>query len=138
MPALTAPVGYCSTPGCPNRAKGQCPDHAKARRQDVDQRRGSRHERGYDNRWLRLSARFKAAHPFCGMRADHRLHADHSLCVQQGIRYAGGSENPLMTDHILPKMQGGTDDEANLQVLCARCHSTKTTTVDNGFGRLNG
>jgi len=40
--------------------------------------------------------------------------------------------NPLATDHILSKEQGGTDDESNLQTLCLRCHSVKTTTIDAG------
>jgi len=30
-------------------------------------------------------------------------------------------------DHIVPKRLGGTDDRSNLQCLCIRCHSIKTT-----------
>lgn len=29
-------------------------------------------------------------------------------------------------DHIIPKAQGGTDDDANLQALCAHHHAIKT------------
>jgi 5-methylcytosine-specific restriction endonuclease McrA len=29
-------------------------------------------------------------------------------------------------DHIVPKKQGGTDDESNLQSLCKPHHSAKT------------
>lgn len=31
-------------------------------------------------------------------------------------------------DHITPVSQGGTNDDANLQVLCATCHMVKTQT----------
>lgn len=29
-------------------------------------------------------------------------------------------------DHIKPKAEGGTDDEANLQLICRACHAAKT------------
>lgn len=29
-------------------------------------------------------------------------------------------------DHIVPESEGGTDDDDNLQTLCASCHSSKT------------
>lgn len=32
----------------------------------------------------------------------------------------------LHHDHIIPKWQGGTDDEINIQHLCANCHEDKT------------
>lgn len=32
----------------------------------------------------------------------------------------------LELDHIKNKAQGGTDDESNLQSLCAPCHKKKT------------
>jgi 5-methylcytosine-specific restriction protein A len=38
----------------------------------------------------------------------------------------------MVTDHIVPKTQGGTDDASNLQTLCERCHNVKTTTIDAG------
>lgn len=37
-------------------------------------------------------------------------------------------------DHILPRRQGGSNDHANLQTLCASCHSRKTASHDGGFG----
>ena len=30
-------------------------------------------------------------------------------------------------DHRIPREQGGSNDEANLQPLCATCHQAKTT-----------
>jgi 5-methylcytosine-specific restriction endonuclease McrA len=35
-------------------------------------------------------------------------------------------------DHRLPKSQGGTDDDANLQSICSPCHKTKTATEKAG------
>lgn len=29
-------------------------------------------------------------------------------------------------DHVVPKAQGGTDDEGNMQAICADCHKAKT------------
>ena len=29
-------------------------------------------------------------------------------------------------DHVLPKTQGGKDEESNLQCLCSACHAKKT------------
>jgi 5-methylcytosine-specific restriction protein A len=31
-------------------------------------------------------------------------------------------------DHIKPKAHGGTDDDDNLESLCAACHRAKTAT----------
>lgn len=68
-------------------------------------------------------------HPYCGERTDGRLSSEHSACVRAGLRYPGGR---MVTDHIVPKTQGGTDDASNLQTLCERCHNVKTTTIDGG------
>ena len=82
--------------------------------------RVSRSRRGYDRVWLALSARHRAEHPFCERcKAEGRMTpAEH-------------------TDHKVP-FRGLTDplrlDQANLQSLCARCHSRKTASEDGGFG----
>lgn len=89
--------------------------------------------RGYGNAWDRLSARWKAQHPLCGMRADMRLHPEHSECVRLGLRNPGSYENPLCTDHIVSKDNGGVDEESNFQSLCLRCNGVKAATVDRGI-----
>ena len=39
-------------------------------------------------------------------------------------------------DHIVPRRRGGADfDPANVQALCASCHSAKTALHDGGFGQ---
>ena len=42
-------------------------------------------------------------------------------CLTAG-RYTPGAE----LDHVLPLSQGGTDADANLQVLCVECHRIKS------------
>ena len=37
-------------------------------------------------------------------------------------------------DHIVPLSQGGTDDDANLQVLCVPCHEDKTRKENSANG----
>ncbi|MGZ6536385.1 MAG: HNH endonuclease [Actinomycetota bacterium] len=44
-----------------------------------------------------------------------------------------GGEPATEVDHITPQRIGGTNDRANLQALCHRCHSRKTA-LENGFG----
>ena len=37
-----------------------------------------------------------------------------------------GAENNLQLDHVVPVFRGGTYDESNLRLLCAKCHRVKT------------
>jgi len=80
----------------------------RAERQAADKRRGTSTQRGYDWTWRTMSARLIKQHPWC-------THCGHD----------GTMSNPLTTDHIIPKAQGGTDKLSNLQVLCRRCNSAK-------------
>jgi len=93
----------------PWKAKTAPSPHAGQRQ--PDRRLGAR-ARGYGSEWERIRA------------AHLRVQPD---CVQCG---RPGSH----VDHITPRAQGGTDDAANLQTLCAGCHSRKTATRDGGFG----
>lgn len=83
-----------------------------------DKARGSAHARGYGRAWERLRAAVLAEEPLC------------RECAKAG-RVTAAED----VDHIVPRARGGTDDRANLQPLCAPCHSTKTATEDGGFGR---
>lgn len=72
---------------------------------------------GYDRAWQARRLRI--------------LRRDHYLCQKCGA--PAGKSAPV--DHKIPKSQGGTDDDGNLQTLCIRCHGRKTVREDGGFGR---
>ena len=77
---------------------------------------GSRHQRGYGTAWDKLRLRI--------LKRDCYLCQE---CKRQG-RLTPLKVRPRdhAVDHIVPKAHGGTDDEANLESLCASCHSAKT------------
>ena len=109
-------------PGCPNLVPaGQrwCDACTKAKPQQLDDRRGSSHARGYGVDWQRRREAWLQAHPLCGDRLDGPSAID-SLCVQRG-RVMGAN----VVDHIRRKGAGGEDDESNFQSLCDRCHNVK-------------
>ena len=115
----SAALGICVEPGCPVRANGRCPAHRRAK----DQRRGTRHQRGYTNRWADYSKARLARHPWCvGYPVGH---------------HAGLPVLATCTDHIL-SAKARPDlfwDEANHQSLCADCNSRKGIAEEGGFGR---
>jgi 5-methylcytosine-specific restriction protein A len=92
--------------------KGRCPKHRKSNERQYDRQRGSATARGYGPRWQRLRLRI--------------LQRDAYLC--QECKRAGRL-NPVgksgHVDHIIPKREGGTDEDTNLQTLCASCHNSK-------------
>lgn len=101
----------CSVPGCPSKAAkgGRCAAHAASHLRQQDQRRGSRHERGYGSEWQKV-------------RADV-LKRDKGTCW-----YCGGKANSV--DHIVPKSLASPDDRSiddpsNLVAACVSCNSRK-------------
>lgn len=71
--------------------------------------RKSRQERGYGAEHDRMRAALLRREPLC------------RECKKHGrIRAA------TIADHIIPKAQGGTDDEDNYQPLCKLCSDAKT------------
>lgn len=107
----SAPLRTCpGSPTCPNLvAKGPCKACARKR----DQLRGSRHQRGYDAAWVRLTDVFwrDPAHQYC------------RRCAARGIQEAA-----TQVDHIVP-FEGLEDprrlDPTNLQPLCGTCNRQK-------------
>ena len=87
----------CRTPRCPDVAgpRGLCAGHAR----DYERRRGTAAERGYGAAWRELRRVI--------LRRD-RMCRDESGC----------SEPSAEVDHIIPKVQGGSDDPANLRGTC--------------------
>jgi len=78
-------------------------------------------ERGYTPAWAPYAKAWLLRYPWCGQRADGRLHAEHSRCA------AGGWWVPArVVDHIRPLRDGGALlDPANHQSLCYSCNNRK-------------
>jgi len=115
MPTL--PLGYCTTPGCRNRADGKCPSCSRT----ADIRRGTRHQRGYTNRWAAYSRARLARHPWC---VGYPAHQHEGLAVLA-----------TCTDHIV-SAKARPDlfwAEHNHQSLCAECNSRKNIAEEGGL-----
>lgn len=74
-----------------------------------DPTRGSRHKRGYDWAWVK--------------KREAILRRDNGLCQPclEAHRVTSGND----VDHKVPKAEGGSDDDSNLQTICDDCHKTK-------------
>lgn len=82
-------------------------------------KRSSPRLRGYDTSWDKLSLAYRAANPLC------------VRCKEQGR-----TEPARVTDHIIPKSKGGTNDWSNLQSLCFAHHdSTKQSEERLGYAK---
>lgn len=75
-----------------------------------DLRRGSRHERGYDNLWVKVRKMYLMAHPLCEM------------CEKEG-RIMPARE----VHHIVALRDGGARlDSENFMAVCRACHQKLT------------
>ena len=99
----------CAQPGCPALVeRGRCAAHT--RRRQLDERRGSARERGYDSRWERARTVYLQEHPLC-------VHCEAARRVTPAS----------LIDHVTPHRGDrflfwlGT----NWQGLCSACHATK-------------
>jgi len=59
------------------------------------------------------------------------LRRDLYTCQAQGC----GARSANHVDHIIPRFEGGTDEDANLQTLCSRCHQRKSAREGNAAKR---
>lgn len=105
----------CRHAGCGQLVRngsGYCTPHQSDRKaaKFADERRGSRHERGYGSEWEKTRKRI--------------LSRDKGLCQPclRNMRYRPAKQ----VDHIIPKAEGGIDDDDNLQAICVACHTEKT------------
>lgn len=116
----------CSQPRCSSLVTKlkPCPTHppaAKARRQELDQHRGSAASRGYDGRWKKARLGYLAKHPLC------------VSCERQGRVTAA-----YVVDHVQPHKGAYALFwcPPNWQALCDRrgygCHEAKTAR-ENGL-----
>lgn len=115
----------CSHPGCGvlvQDGTSRCFKHPKLN-SFTDKRRGNRHQRGYGAEWTKLRVII--------------LKRDAGIC--QLCRAAGRIVFANEVDHIIPKAEGGTDEESNLQAICKTCHVKKTQQESKrGIDRVRG
>lgn len=115
----------CRHPGCTALVRdgaGYCEAHKRAAPGSFsDTERGTRHERGYGTDWDKRRLRI--------LKRDNGLCQE---CLRNGVLTAvGGRPYTAYCDHIVPKTEGGTDDDSNLQTLCRACHTVKTDREKN-------
>jgi 5-methylcytosine-specific restriction protein A len=108
----------CRHSGCAaltNDRSGYCDQHREQHVSDGWQRHTggkSRQQRGYGRPWEIRRARI--------------LMRDNYACQEhRRMKLAAVATH---VDHIKPKAHGGTDDDDNLESLCAACHRAKTAT----------
>jgi 5-methylcytosine-specific restriction protein A len=102
----------CARPGCGGLTRERfCEPHTTLHERE----RGSSHDRGYGAPWRRKREHILDRDPYCRM-----CHAAASCIV----------------DHIVPQIEGGSDDDENLQGLCGPCNDLKTAADDARRGRL--
>ena len=77
---------------------------------NADMGTGSAVERTRGNRWMAIRTRI--------------IGRDGGLCVV--CRARGHIQPAHEVDHIIPLVDGGTDDADNLQAICHECHAIKT------------
>lgn len=114
----TTPPHPCPGPHCGRLTRtSHCPRCTRR----LEQARGTSRQRGYGPDWAIYSVRWLALHRWCGERQDFRLYAEHSRCVQQGLRTPAD-----VTDHIVSLRDGGARlDPTNHQSLCYSCNTRK-------------
>lgn len=100
------PKRYCAK--CKTAHAGSCPKAKQGwqRRQEGK----TTTQRGYGHGWRKTRNSVMAR--------------DNHLC--QPHYRQGKLVKAHAVDHIIPKSQGGTDDEANLEAICNSCHKEKT------------
>jgi 5-methylcytosine-specific restriction enzyme A len=108
-----APKKPCTAPGCSRLCDGgKCPEHLGIERRIYDQGRRSPE-----------AHRFYRSKQWLAVRQAHLRHEP--LC--RACKAAGRIVPGYAVDHIVPIADGGARlDEANLQSLCAACHSRKS------------
>lgn len=111
----------CAEVGCRQVVKGssRCADHEKKRKRQLEALRPSRHERGYDARWVKESKAFLARNPLC------------AECGKKNLVVSA-----TVVDHIIPHLGNMTLfwNQSNWQPLCKKCHDRKTALEDGRWG----
>jgi RNA-directed DNA polymerase len=85
----------------------------------------------YDGDWVYWSTRL-GRHPTISPRVARHLRKQQGRCCACGLYFT--EQDTLEVDHILPKAQGGKENEDNLQLLHRHCHARKTAQDHRGRG----
>lgn len=110
----------CREPGCRALVRdgsAYCDQHKRvARGSFADRERGTRQQRGYGAGWEAKRLRvFERDKWLC------------QACKRRGvITPVGDKPYSAWCDHIVPKAEGGSDDDENLETLCRACERVKT------------
>lgn len=109
----------CRHPGCSALVRGSayCATHQRAAAGSfADRARGTRQQRGYGSGWD--ARRKRILERDCGLCQQ---------CLREGrLTAVGDKPYSAWCDHIVPKAEGGSDADENLQTLCRACHQAKT------------
>lgn len=120
--AAARPCRHASCGALVRDGSGYCALHQADRQigKFGDARRGSRQSRGYGAEWEQTRKRI--------------LSRDKGLCQ---VCMADGKLRPAkQVDHKVPKFEGGSEDDDNLQAICVDCHKAKTAVeAQRGRGR---
>lgn len=111
---------FCLEVGCRNTVpRGRC----AACRRKREQRRGSRHDRGYTAAWAAYSADRLAQHPWC-------------VGYPRGY-HAGAPMLADVTDHIVSARRAPERfmDPTNHQSLCQDCNKRKAMAEEGALAR---
>lgn len=100
--------------------RSRCLEHARAYDRADSQRRGTRSERGLDNRWLRLRDRVVRQH----------VKAHGWVCPGWQRPPHPVDRGQLTGDHVIPRSQRPdlAHDPSNVAVLCMSCNAAKGAT----------
>jgi 5-methylcytosine-specific restriction protein A len=129
---------HCTEMGCRvlvTDGTSRCQAHKAAAGRFADQRRGSRHARGYGSAWERTRGRI--------------LRRDAGLCQCDDCTAAGVLLAATEVDHRIGKAEwqrlhgtlDGCDDDANLRAINSECHLRKTLSearAARGGARVGG
>lgn len=96
-------------PTCAPEFKSRLDRRKRSRRHNWNHSKSTT-ARGYGARWVKTRKRI--------FERDERLCQDHKA--------RGLLREAVEIDHVIPKADGGTDDDENLQALCYDCHKAKT------------
>lgn len=96
--------------GTTTASHGYCQEHAHLSSGWNKPGRATAQKRGYGHDWKK--------------RRDAAMVRDDWLC--QPCKRKGRLTPAVEVDHVIPKSQGGTDDDDNLQAICDPCHKAKT------------